>query len=977
MATRNSRLLRSPLTVALLAALTLPAVAWAQDPAPADTRTEAQKAADARRAKELEKVTVVGSRIARAELEGPAPVTIISREDIEREGYQTVGDMLQAISQNTTSSFTGDLNVNGFSPNALVVNLRNLGPGYTLTLINGRRPAQYPQPYNRDNNVVNVRAIPSSIIERVEVLTGGASAIYGSDAVAGVVNIVTRTNYDGHNFRATYGDTEEGGGETRKFEYTGGKTADRWSAVWAFQHSDTDPVFASQRELLASSLAGPRGYIPGVTNPALSMIAIRSSNAIPGVPLGFAAYYPGAAACEAFGYTTATSPTRGTYCGSFDQAASRTISNANKFHSGYGYGTFDLSDNLQVFGSATYYASEGSSGSGTEFWGTSGDQFLRSQNGASRATYFDPSFNALIQLQRIFNPFELGGPEAATTLYDEKTWDLLGGVKGTWGDRFDWEASVSTSRYDYTADRPRLLAKAVHDYFLGPQQGFTAAGVPIYTLDRTRFATPITPEIYESFSTRVINEGKTESSGANFIVTGDLWQMPAGAVAFASGLEFARQKLDLVSDPRTNQLRPLDEGTIYNLTSSGETHGQRDRYAAFAELRVPLLETLTAQVAGRYDKYDDITAVDDAITYNLGLEYRPWKPLLIRGSYATSFRAPDMQLVFAEGAASFAAVFDQYACRSGIGLGAPTPPVPRTVTQCTSTSGDRTSYTAQTLIAGNPLLKEEEGKTFSAGFVWDITSRMSVTSDYWRIKLTDAASALTSAFILRNEADCRLGVDIDGNPVDGNSAFCQNIISLITRLPPEPGTTNDLRIQRINSAYINTALTDMSGIDSSFKFNWGAGGLGRFYLDLSHSLMITYKTQQFPVDELFDRRDDLRFNDQRSRMKGSLAWVTPSGNFRTTLAMSRLGSNGNFNANPFTDPITGATQGARLSPYYLWNLTFNKKFNEHLDAQLQVVNLHNNQFREDNSFIAYPFFDNLIGADPLGRRYYLSVGYKF
>ena len=115
---------------------------------------------------QLDEITVVGSRIKRAEVEGPAPVTVISREDLDREGFQTVGDALQSLNQNTTASFTGDLATAGFTPNAQVVNLRNLGPGYTLTLINGRRPAQYPQPYNRDNNVVNVRAIPTAISGR-------------------------------------------------------------------------------------------------------------------------------------------------------------------------------------------------------------------------------------------------------------------------------------------------------------------------------------------------------------------------------------------------------------------------------------------------------------------------------------------------------------------------------------------------------------------------------------------------------------------------------------------------------------------------------------------------------------------------------------------------------------------------------------------------------------------------------------------
>ena len=152
------------LSLALAAVLTLSGgSALAQDQQTDDEQSaqQTQTGNSQPSSQSLDSVTVTGSRIKRSQIEGPAPVTVINREQIEREGFQTVGDMLQTLNQNTTNSFTGDLAVTGFTPNAQVVNLRNLGPGYTLTLINGRRPAQYPQPYNRDNNVVNVRAIPS------------------------------------------------------------------------------------------------------------------------------------------------------------------------------------------------------------------------------------------------------------------------------------------------------------------------------------------------------------------------------------------------------------------------------------------------------------------------------------------------------------------------------------------------------------------------------------------------------------------------------------------------------------------------------------------------------------------------------------------------------------------------------------------------------------------------------------------------
>lgn len=955
-------LARRPLAVALGAALAVtfvpPALAQSSD---SDENTDETTS-------ELDRIVVTGSRIKRVEVEGPAPVTVISREDIDREGYQTVGDILQTLSQNTTSSFTGDLATAGFTPNAQVVNLRNLGPGYTLTLINGRRPAQYPQPYNRDNNVVNVRAIPTSIIERIEVLTGGASAIYGADAVAGVVNIVTRKGFEGHTVRTTIGTTSEGGGDSVNLEFTGGQTGDRWNTIYALQYGDQEEVYASQREFLADTRNGPLG--PNRTNPALSLIAIRAS-AHPSGPTGHNAFYPGQAACDAFGYTTVTTATRGNYCGSFNQVASRSISNAYKFYSAYGAGTFEVSDTISAFGSFTYYGSDAKSGNGTEFWGTAGDQFNRNATGGQTSVYFDPQFGHLVQLQRIFNPFELGGPQAATTLFDEKTYDFTVGLQGTFWDRFDWEASYMQSEYDYEADRPRLLAQAVHDYFLGPQQGFVS-GFPVYRLNLERWATPITPDIYRSFATRVINTSETSSETLNFTFSGDLFDMPAGPVGFAGIVEYGSQDLDLRSDPRLDPLRPRDGQTVYNLVSSGRTQGDRDRYAVGGEFRVPITSSFTANIAGRWDKYDDISEIDDATTYQLGLEWRLLDNLMLRGSFATSFRAPDMQLVYAEGAASFSSILDDFLCRSGTGPAANLGPRDRAA--C-NRAGDPTIYQTQTTIAGNPLLKEEEGESYGYGIVWDVMDGMSITADYYRIKLEDAASQLSSAFLLNNEANCRLGVFPDGSPFnqDINSAFCQNILGLITR-QSAPGTTLDGTIQRINSAYINTAISDVSGIDATFKYNWDTDSWGAYRIDLGYSLVLKDQFKQFNDDPLIDFRDDLGNFNQRSRARGSLQWS--KGDWSSSVAFTRYGTNGNFVEAEGTDP-DGNPVGTRLKPYIVYNLQVGKVFTPKLRGTFTVVNVTDNKYREDPTQTGYPYFQYYLGADPLGRRFFASLEYAF
>lgn len=966
MSVKHARLQRSRLTTALFAALILPATAFAQQAASQQESTDDDDNAES--SQQLDRVSVVGSRIKRANIEGPAPVTVINREDFQREGLETVADVLDTLTQNTTVSFTGDLAVTGFTPNAQVVNLRSLGPGYTLTLINGRRPAQYPQPYNRDNNVVNVGAIPTAMVERIEVLTGGASAIYGSDAVAGVVNVVLRENFEGNQVRLQVGTTAEGGGDSASVEYVGGRTTDRSSTVYGFQYRVQEPVFASQRDFLADTRNGPLG--PNFTNPGLALATLRftpSSGAI-----GTSIYYPGQDVCDRFGYTTRTTATRGTYCGSFTQPASRSILNKSEAYAGRIYSTFNLTDTVELFGGLNVYQAEAKASSGTEFWSTSGNVFIRTQDDRQVNGYFDPQFNSFTFLQRIFNPFELGGNEAATTMFDETTYDVIAGARGMFFDRFDWEAAASYGRYDYEQNRPRLLAQGVTDYFLGPVEGFQLAPnglrYPIRRLNLARWNSPITPEQYRSFSTRVINEGETTASQANFTVTGDLFDLPAGSVGFAGILEYARQTVDLRSDPRTNPLRARDSQTVYNLVSSGRTVGDRDRTAVGAEFRIPVLSNLSVNAAGRYDKYDDITAVDDALTYQLGLEYRPFDSLLLRSSFATSFRAPDMQLVYAEGAASFSGILDQYACRSGTGAadgrGA------RTIPQC-NVSGDPTIYTTQTTIAGNPLLEEESGESFTAGFVWDAMDNLSFTADYYRIKLEDQASQLSAAFLLANEANCRLGTYPDGRPFENasGSAFCQNIYGLVSRQGGQPNAP----ITRINSAYINTALVDTSGIDATMKYQLDTDRLGRFNLDLGYSLMLTYKTKQFESDPLVDRRDTLA-NDTRSRVRGTLGWTKDDWN--VTLFGTRYGSV--FSAAGVEGVNTaGGFYPRRLKPYMVYNASVTKRFSPNLSTTFSVINLTNNQYRYDNSATGYPFFEYYLGADPLGRRFQASINYKF
>ena len=990
MRTRNSRnaLQKTVLSSALALVLTAPFAgsvyaqsgATAQEKVAAEEKAkaeaEAKAAKDKADPKKIDNVQVVGSRIKRTEIEGPSPVTIISREDIDKEGFETVADVLGSLTQNTTNSFTGELAVTGFTPNAQVVNLRNLGPGYTLILVNGRRLADYPQPYNRDNSSVNVSAIPTSIVERIEVLSGGASAIYGSDAVAGVVNIVTKTVVDENTLRLTLGTTDMGGGDRVDLEFTGGMSGDDWNFVYALQGMKEDPIFASQRSFMDDLRDGPLGENVA---PGLSLIAINALNSR-------ALYYPGQDVCDSFGHSTFASPTRGLICGSYDAVASRSISNERENYSVYLYGDKQISDNHQLWSSLTYYDSKAIASAGTEFWGSSGDPLNKNKSGALTAFMYinavpasdlNPAIpKGLVQLQRVLMPFEVGGNEAVSTNFDEQTYDFAVGMRGALTDTFDYSASLSTARYEYVQDRPRLLAKSVHDRFVtavldangnqvfvntaGNATGLSNAIYPLYNFNAAAWATPLTPEEYRSISTRVINEGVTTANQFSFTVNGDLMDMPAGPLGFAGTFEWADQSIDLESDPRTDPTRPVDASTPYNLRSSGRVVGDRSRIALGGELSVPVLDSLKLQLAARYDKYDDITEVDDAITYNLGVEWRPTDKLLVRGAYATSFRAPDMPLVFAEGAAGFTGAVDQLACRTA-GF---------TPTQCgtSGNAGNVYSYTMQNATSGYPDLKEEEGESISFGFVYDFGNNLNMSVDYYRIDLSDAASVQSLGSILGAEANCTFGTFSNGDPYPNapDSAYCQSIYPLVSRDAPLAGDAvfGEIgRVNLVNTGAINTAFSSNSGIDATLGYFYETESAGQFGLDLGYTLILTEKYKQFDTDPLIDYRDSLFGNGQRSRVRGSVSWEYEK--FNTTLFGYRYGS----------APNAAATN--RLQPWMVYNLTMGYEFTEKFNATFIINNLLNNYTRFDPTNTAYPFYDAFIGQDPRGRAFSLRAEYKF
>ena len=212
------------------------------------TMSESSDAAEDEDVQELGRVSVTGSRIKRVDIEGATPLITITRADIDNAGFQTVYDAVSNLTQNT-GSVNGENFQAGFNASLQPINLRDFGPGRTLVLVNGKRTADYPFPYNGESASFNWGAIPLAAVERIEVLTSGASSIYGSDAVAGVVNVILVDGLEKQTARvvAGAGVNQGSGGETLNLEFAGGGFGERYSYTYALEYYDEQQVPISSR----------------------------------------------------------------------------------------------------------------------------------------------------------------------------------------------------------------------------------------------------------------------------------------------------------------------------------------------------------------------------------------------------------------------------------------------------------------------------------------------------------------------------------------------------------------------------------------------------------------------------------------------------------------------------------------------------------------------------------------------------------
>jgi len=710
---------------ALLASAAIPTFVHAQAAnAPADASSTA-----------VDELVVTGTNIRGASAKGFNPVQVIGIEEVKTSGKVTVADLLRSISANTGNS-TNETSNSGWASGSAGIGLRGLSQKNTLVLLNGRRVANYGFPSNGlSDTFVNLNALPLVAVQRMEVLKDGASAIYGSDAVAGVVNIITRQNFQGLEGGATYGTSGEGGLDTWRGKLVGGfgdLDEDRFNVLFSVEAYTRDRLDQDERDLTKSGIytGQPGGRWNGWSAKGARFLVNGAS-----VP-----FLDAAGNCPTGMVRTASAPIdglAGETC-AINLSPYTTLIPSTDRYQGYVSGTYRVTDNVELFGEAVYSYIKGASIFGSSpYFTLEGGRFA-----LNAATGLAEPVSNLLPAGNPYNPYGVAVP-VEYTFFDlgqslktnvSKAYRVVGGVRGK-NERFDWEfaafASASDERETVAAGFANrwALADALAKGTLNLHQ---PEDTPKAVLDAIRLST--------------VRPAKSELYGADFKVSGELFQLPAGPVGYAAGIEYRNESLVSRNPWQIDaglQVRP----------AIAAVDGEREVVAGYVEANVPILPTLELQVAGRGDHYSDFGS---AFSPKAGVRWRPSDKVTLRASASRGFRAPSLSENSASTNISYGTVVDPY-----------DPDLP----------GSRQSPTFFTV--GNTDLDPERTRSFNVGAVFTPLRGSLISIDWYKIKLSNLVGTGNTTSIVQGNNPADVIRDSRGKLVAVYNRY-QNLTELTT-----------------------------------------------------------------------------------------------------------------------------------------------------------------------------------------------------
>ncbi len=749
----------------------------------------------------LQRVTVTGSNIKRINAETASPIQIITKEELTRGGATSLNEVLRTIAVNQGGQ--SDTRTGGFSSGAAGLNLRGIGSQATLVLINGRRLAPYAQP-EFQTTFVDLNSVPIGAVERIEILKDGASAIYGSEAMAGVVNIIMKNSFEGVELGGSIAQSEYGDGEQTRATISGGRgnlIKDHFNAYATLDIRQRKPQFLSNRpDYIGTQNWEQWGYAdkrnlytsPGNlywTDPATGKFTSRTLDKnCPADRLVPAAVFFGAG-------------TTGTAC-VFDDLKDGSYNSAGKTDriGLTSRATWQLNEDLTVFAEAMYNQNK-SYLTGNLHW-------VAGQNG---------QIVPALPITHPQYPSELIDPVTGLTLAggnksvrvraqladlpgqgQENTTDFgryLLGAKGTLKN-WDWESAllINTSKVN-SANTNGLLTTPFIDAYRNGTFIFGAGPNELYQ-------TLVTPSSSGYESGMKVLDAK---------VSGELMNLPAGPLAVASGIEFRNESLKTSPDPLAVA------GELYHQAQmSPGFENSRNVKSIYGELSIPVLKDLEAQLAIRHDRYSDYGS---STTPKVGAKWNANSSLLFRGTYSTGFRAPTLVENSTDMKNAFVSFRDPERCNDTFKV------------DCTAQSPYQSG--------ANPKLQPETARSMTLGVVWEPTTWLNVSVDAWRIARDNEVGSYDLATVLSNPARYA------GDPA-----------ITITRDPLTPedqaaGATAG-EVTNIKSLLTNISITDVRGLDFDIRGKFNLGEYGKLEPRLNLTYTDSYKTAPSPGAELVE-----------------------------------------------------------------------------------------------------------------------------
>ncbi|MDO6617804.1 TonB-dependent receptor [Shewanella sp. 10N.286.51.B2] len=670
----------------------------------------------------VERIQVTGSAIKRTDMEGSLPVTVLTAEDIARTGVDNVADLMQQLPAMQGFTTTSD-SVGGSGGGTSTASIHDLGEAYTLVLLNGRRMAP-----RGSGSTIDLNSIPLSAIARVDVLTDGASALYGSDAIAGVVNFVLKDNVNETTITGRYSLPEEDGGSGWNGSITtgfGDIDTDGFNVMLSYSHDSKEQLKATDRDFAKT------GMIEFESKGKDLFFFNGSPNAIP----GNGRFYFADGTTQDFnpnrnetGVCAENTSSIGDWCW-FDYTTTIEIQPESERDSFLLKADFAITDNLTGFVEGTY--SDYSMTTRIAPYPSGG--VLISTDSPLFDQYFTPNLPAGYNPEDV--DFGLGVWRALpagnrTTEWNTKSTHLVAGLEGTIGDNIDFDAAYTYSVNDTDQNYPTgwlIESKFVDAVESGAIDIFAPAGT-------------VTQE--EVDAAGIVYSGdwsnsKTVMNALDFKLSMPVFEVNGNDAYFAAGADYRTYDYDY-------SLSDANQESILLFLSADQPYSMsREVYGAFAELNVPLTDTFDITGSLRYDNIgavDDnlnggtINDSDDDVTYKLSGRWQATEDLLIRASYGTGFKAPSM-LAIGQPRAEAGVTGGNYQCPfEGTG----------DAKEAWCKPG---SQQYNVFSQGNPGLKSETSSQYSAGFVYAPSNQFSFGLDYWAVEMEDVVTSLTEAQI--------------------------------------------------------------------------------------------------------------------------------------------------------------------------------------------------------------------------------------